>query len=140
VTVLDQAVNDYLATRRSLGFKLEKVELHLRSFLRHLDATGQSVITVDAAVEWACTPADADPYWWSSKLATVRGFARWWSVFDPVTEIPGSDVLPESKMARRAEPYPFIAHAAIERTPEAMAAARWEALHRNATPEVVCSP
>jgi integrase/recombinase XerD len=107
MTVLDQAVNDYLTTRRSLGFKLEKVELHLRSFLRHLDATAQSVITIDAAVEWACTPAGADPYWWSSKLTAVRGFARWWSVFDPVTEIPGPDVLPASRTARRAEPYPF---------------------------------
>lgn len=107
MTVLDQAVNDYLATRRSLGFKLEKVELHLRSFLRHLDATAQSVITVDAALGWACTPADADPYWWASKLAAVRGFARWWSVFDPLTEIPGPDVLPASKASRRADPYPF---------------------------------
>lgn len=107
MTVLDQAVNDYLATRRSLGFKLDRAELHLRSFLRHLDATGKSVLTVEAAVAWACTPVGADPYWWSSKLAAVRGFARWWSVFDPATEIPGPDVLPVSRTARRAEPYPF---------------------------------
>ena len=107
MTGLDEAVTDYLATRRSLGFKLDRVELHLRSFLRHLDVAGQSVITVDAALAWACTPAGADPYWWAAKLAAVRGFARWWSVFDPATEVPGPDVLPMSNQARRAEPYPF---------------------------------
>lgn len=107
MTVLDQAVTDYLATRRALGFKLHDTERFLRQFVGHLDQTGIEAVTVDAAVTWACTPADADPYWWASKLSAVRGFARWWSVFDPATQIPGPDVLPVSKVARRADPYPY---------------------------------
>lgn len=65
------------------------------------------MITVDDAVAWACTPVDADPFWWATRLSVVRGFARWWSVFDPATEIPGPDVLPATKSTRRADPYPF---------------------------------
>lgn len=134
MTRLDQAVTDYLRTRRSLGFKLERAEMHLRNFLGHLDTVGQDVITVDAAVGWACTPVDADPYWWGSKLSAVRGFARWWSVFDPATEIPGPDVLPISKAERRADPYPFTDDdisglmAAARAMPSPLRAATYETL------------
>lgn len=104
---LSEAVDDYLAVRRALGFKLESHEHTLRGFIAHLDAIGERVITVEAAVTWACLPADADPYWWATRLSVLRVFARWWSAFDPATEIPGTDVLPVGDRSRRAEPYPF---------------------------------
>lgn len=107
MNALAAGVAQYLATRRALGFKLEHTERFLRQFVIHLDQAGIETITVDAAVAWACTPADADPYWWASKLAAVRGFSRWWSVFDPATEVPGTEVLPVSQLGRRADPYPY---------------------------------
>lgn len=107
MNALAAGVTDYLATRRALGFKLHNTELQLRQFVDYLDRAGIETITIDAAMTWACTPADADPYWWAVKLAAVRGFARWWSVFEPATEIPGPEVLPVSKLGRRADPYPY---------------------------------
>ena len=107
MSALTAGVADYLTTRRALGFKLVDTERFLGQFVDHLDRAGIEVITVDAAVAWACTPRDADPFWWAAKLSAVREFARWWSVFDPATEIPGPDVLPVSKSARRADPYPY---------------------------------
>lgn len=107
MSALTAGVADYLTTRRALGFKLHATERFLGQFVDHLDRAGIEVITVDAAVAWACNPQGADPFWWASRLSAVRGFARWWSVFDPATEIPGPDVLPVSKRARRADPYPY---------------------------------
>lgn len=134
MSALAAGVADYLATRRALGFKLRDTERFLRQFADHLDRAGIEVITVDAVVAWACTPGGADPYWWASKLSAVRGFARWWSVFDPVTEIPGPDVLPVSKNARRADPYPYSDDditglmAAARAMPSALRSATYETL------------
>lgn len=134
MSALAVGVADYLMTRRALGFKLRQTERFLRQFVDHLDRAGIEVITVDAAVAWACTPGGADPYWWASKLSAVRGFARWWSVFDPATEIPGPDVLPASKNARRADPYPYSDDdivglmAAARAMPSALRSATYETL------------
>ncbi|MHA3724817.1 tyrosine-type recombinase/integrase [Leucobacter sp. HY1910] len=125
---------EYLATRRALGFKLEHTERFLRQFVAHLDQAGFVTISVDVTVAWACTPADADPYWWASRLAAVRGFARWWSVFDPATEIPGPEILPLSQLSRRADPYPYsdddiaALMAAARNIPSPLRAATYETL------------
>lgn len=134
MSALAVGVADYLRTRRALGFKLHDTERFLRQFVEELDQAGVEVITVDAAVTWACSPTGADPFWWASKLSAVRGFARWWSVFDPATQIPGPDVLPVSKVARRADPYPFsdddivAVMAAARAMPSALRSATYETL------------
>lgn len=134
MSALAAGVADYLTTRRALGFKLRETERFLYQFVEHLDRADIEVITVDAAVAWACTPRDADPFWWASRLSAVRGFARWWSVFDPATEIPGPDVLPVSKSVRRADPYPYTDHdiaglmAAARAMPSALRSATYETL------------
>lgn len=104
---LGDAVTDYLVLRRSLGYKLEAAERLLRGLVAFLDEADLSTLTVDAAVAWATTPADADPYWWASRLSVARSFARWWSAFDPATEVPGTDLLPTKATSRRADPYPY---------------------------------
>lgn len=107
MSVLADAVTDYLTARRALGFKLERHDRFLGELIGGLDAAGTTVLTVDDMVAWATTPADADPYWWAARLSVARGFARWWSAFDPATEVPGPDVLPVTGGPRRADPYPF---------------------------------
>jgi integrase/recombinase XerD len=107
VSALGDAVTDYLAARRALGFKLERNEWLLRDLIEGLDRSGTTVLRVDDMVVWATTPADADPYWWASRLSAARSFARWWSAFEPATEIPGPDVLPVRANSQRADPYPF---------------------------------
>lgn len=99
------AIEDYLATRRALGFKLERSGQLLGDFVTWCEREGFDTITVEAAVAWATRPAAADPSWWAARLAAVRGFARWRSAFDPATEVPPADLLPAR--SRRAEPYPF---------------------------------
>lgn len=102
---LDRAVQDYLDTRRALGFKLIKDERLLGQFAAFMDQAHLSTITTEAALAWATSPVDADPYWWASRLAVVRMFASWLRAFDPDTQVPPADLLPYR--SHRAEPYPY---------------------------------
>jgi integrase/recombinase XerD len=102
---LPQAVEDYLGAKRALGFKLERSGALLRQFAAFADHAGLQAVTVDAAVAWARSPAGAAAEWWAARLAAVRGFACWYAAFDPASEVPPADVLPQR--SRRAEPYPF---------------------------------
>lgn len=105
MSTLGQAVSDYLALRRGLGFKLVRHGQLLPAFATWCEQHGHQSITVDAAVAWATSPAGADPDWWHTRLEVVRGFARWWSAFDPDTEVIPVDVLPARY--HRADPYPY---------------------------------
>jgi integrase len=132
MSVLAGAVEDYLSTRRALGFKLEREGRLLAEFVTSLAEAGHTTVTLEAALTWAMRPAGADHSWWGSRLSVVRGFARWWSAFDPATEVPPADLLPAR--SRRAEPYPytdadvFALMAAARRIPHPLRAATYETL------------
>jgi integrase len=102
-TALARHLEDYLATRRALGFKLRAHSRWLRQFVAYLDEIGATTITIDSAVAWATLPADATPWWWSRRLSMVRVFARHMASLDPATEVPPADVLPASIL--RATPF-----------------------------------
>ena len=53
LSLLRQAIKDYLALRRSLGSKLLVYDRLLSDFVTHLERRGHSVITAATAVEWA---------------------------------------------------------------------------------------
>jgi len=103
MTDLDQVVIDYLAVRRSLGYKLAENAKQLHSFVSYLDTVGASRVTTELAVAWATQPTGCTPVWWARRLAMVRGFARHLKAIDPETEIPPLGVLPHR--CRRVAPY-----------------------------------
>jgi len=86
---LDQALNEYIAIRRALGFELREVAGCLRNFVAFLKIEGASYITKELALRWATQPADAQPYTWAWRLGMVRRFAAWHSATEPRTG-PGS--------------------------------------------------
>lgn len=100
---LHVALGDYLTMRRALGYRLVRPEKLLNQFLAHLDATGVTVMTSEAALAWSCLPAGGDVNWWAYRLSVVRGFACYLHSLDPTVEIPAADLLP--CRARRASPY-----------------------------------
>jgi len=73
---LAQTVEEYLALRRALGYKLKLHGLLLPQFVEFLECRGASLITTELAVMWARLPLDAQPHRWSRRLSIVRGFAR----------------------------------------------------------------
>ncbi len=103
MTPLRDAVDDYIALRRSLGFKLRDMATGLTDFAAFLERRAAPFITTALAVEWAMQPADHHPSDWAKRLGFVRVFARHWSATDPRTEIPAAGLLPFR--ARRARPY-----------------------------------
>lgn len=90
---LEQALNDYIAIRRALGFQLRLPAGCLRSFVAFLQAEGASHITTELALRWAIQPAKAQPSTWTWRLGMVRRFAAWHSAMEPQTEIPPEGIL-----------------------------------------------
>ena len=66
---LEQALNDYLRIRCSLGFRLQQQGNALRNFVAFLRARGTSYITRELALQWATQPAKVDPAQWAWRLA-----------------------------------------------------------------------
>lgn len=100
---LRSALNDYLATRRALGFKLEDAARLLSNFVDHVEEAGATTVTTELALAWATRPQGTHPSWWAARLGAVRGFAKYLAAVDPTTEVPPVDLLPHR--SRRAVPY-----------------------------------
>ena len=91
---LHAALQEYLAIRRQLGFKLKKEGTILPNFMDFLQKEGASFITRELALRWAMQPLDVQPSWWASRLCMVRLFAQYQSAADPRTEVPPQGLLP----------------------------------------------
>lgn len=81
-------LDNYLALRRALGFKLRRAGLLLADFISYLEANGTDTITAENAFAWASLPANASSDWWAQRLWVVRAFARHLHAIDPVHEVP----------------------------------------------------
>jgi integrase len=100
---LRQALADYLAVRRALGYRLARAEKLLAQFLTYLEARGESRLTIETALAWATLPGGDHRGWMSMRLSAVRRFAVYLRGIDPGTEVPPSDLLPGH--TGRATPY-----------------------------------
>ena len=95
MSALQEAVDDYVAVRRSLGFKLKDYPWLLGDLVAYAEAAGASTLTSELAVSWALGPGkQAHPSYLSKRLSVARGFARHLQAFDPATEVPPADLLP----------------------------------------------
>ena len=103
MTKLRKALEDYLAVRRAMGFKLHLAGRLLHRFVEFAEQKKSSFITTKLALEWAIQPKDAQPAQWANRLGMVRNFAKYHSTVDPRTEIPSEDLLPYHY--RRKPPY-----------------------------------
>jgi len=116
---LAQAVEDYLALRRSLGFKLREYGDCLHEFVSFLEKNQSSYITKKLAMEYATQRQNEKPVSWSRRLCIIRGFARYRFGADPATEIPPIELL--RFRSQRARPYLYreseirsLLHAALK--------------------------
>ena len=118
---LRAALADYLAVRRSLGFKLTRDGLLLEQFVGFCEQAGLQRVTRQVAVAWVASPQKASPSWMSMRLSVVRGFASWLQAADPATEVPERGWLPPR---RRTNPYLYT-NDEITALMEAARRARW---------------
>ncbi len=103
MTGLEHVVEEYLAVRRGLGFKLEREGILLPEFARFLEQQGSPFITSILAVQWATLPSGVSRKWAAARLRIVRQLARYAAALDPRTEVPASDLLPYREV--RKTPY-----------------------------------
>lgn len=103
MNALDRHLQDYLALRRALGFKLVGEGQLLAQFVTFAAAAGQRTITTETALEWARLPRGGSPNYLSRRLRAVRSFARYLQALDPDCEVPPIELLPASK--HRPAPY-----------------------------------
>jgi integrase len=102
VSALRQAAGDYLAMRRSLGYKLERQGPVLMDFIGYLEDAGASTVTVEAALAWAVRPAGSYA-WHQHRLSTARGFAAYLKTLDPACQVPPKRLL--AGRSDRVAPY-----------------------------------
>jgi integrase/recombinase XerD len=100
---LRQSMEEYLAMRRSLGFKLHEAGLRLKDFVSFMEERRARRITSALALTWAQRPRGVQPVIWAQRLGVVRDFARYLSAFYARTEIPPAELLPHRY--RRRAPY-----------------------------------
>lgn len=119
MNTLREAVQDYLALRRSLGFKLRNAGKGLLDFIVFMEQQRAAYITHRLALAWAQQTATTQPSIWARRLSWVRCFARHRSATDPRTQIPPASLLPYRP--KRARPYLYsndeiqaLLHAALQ--------------------------
>lgn len=100
---LRQALEDYLALRRALGFRLKTAGRLLDQFVSWLDDRGADTITTENALAWAVLPPGASQAWQSIRLSMVRGFAAYLHGTDPSVQVPPPGLIPRGN--DRATPY-----------------------------------
>ena len=118
---LRSALGEYLAIRRSLGFKLARDGLLLEQFVGFCEQAGAGRVTSELAMAWVTAPANASPSWLNMRLGVVRGFTVWLQATDPATEVPERGWLPPR---RRTNPY-LYSDADIAALLDAARRARW---------------
>lgn len=93
MTSLRTSLEDYLALRRSLGYKLESAGQLLASFVSFAERADASTVTTELALRWATQPSERSSIWLAHRLSVVRGFASYLHTLDPAAEIPPADLL-----------------------------------------------
>jgi integrase len=119
VSSLPEELADYLALRRSMGFKLRRAEKLLGQFVDYCEIVDTEIITVEVAVRWATLPDDASSSWICHRLGVVRAFSRYLALVDGHSQVIPTDVVPHRPV--RAVPFLYTE----EQVQAMMAAARF---------------
>lgn len=108
--MLNDAVDSYLAVRRSVGFELEVPEYLLRSYARFAITRGDMYVKTQTVIDWASlAPSNTQRF---NRLTTVCRFANHIQVEDQHHEVPPRDIFGH----RKTRPSPFIfSHEEIDR-------------------------
>ena len=96
-------LDEYLATRRALGVRLEATGRLLERFVAFAGQHEAPFVTIELALRWATEPNHAQPAQWAKRLGLVRGFARYANAAHPRHQVPPQGLIPYRY--RRPRPY-----------------------------------
>ena len=100
---IHDCLDQYVATRRALGFSFYEPALSLAHFVNFMEQEHAKWITSDLALRWSMQPSNVQRATWARRLDHVRGFARWMRAIDDRTEVPTPRLL--SARRRRNPPH-----------------------------------
>lgn len=104
---LQDMAEEYLAVRRSFGYRLGGHDGPLADFVAYLDRAGLDTVTVASALDWA-VEAETTSLRHAQRLSIARGFATYLHALDPRScEVPPRGLLPEGR--RRVSPHIYTA-------------------------------
>ncbi len=103
MTILREALADYLRIRESLGYKVVQPGRVLGQFVAYLETLGLDIVTTDAAVAWATQPHRSRSAWCAVRYGLARGFAGYLKTINPETEVPPAGLVVGKN--HRATPY-----------------------------------
>ena len=94
MSTLRASVNDYLAMRRAMGFKVEGLGKLLGNFVAFCETHGATRVRNDLAMEWATRTikVGVSDALVARRMDAVRIFARYQQALDPATEVPPDDI------------------------------------------------
>lgn len=98
---LQTSVQDYLAMRRALGFKLQRYEPWLFDFVAFMKRHHARRVTGKWMVRWVRENPSTDPCYQGLRFGAIRGFAIYHSTVDPRTEVPPADLMPRVRGRNR---------------------------------------
>lgn len=86
---MQERVELYITHRRRLGYTYCGTETGLLKFSKWVDQTGyKGPLTTSLATKWAMASKKPNRKTWARRLAYLHGFAKYYNVIDPKTEIP----------------------------------------------------
>ena len=100
MNTLRTLLEDYLAMRRALGFKLRTEGIGLTAFVSYVEAAAIHHLPNDLSLSWARLPELVQSVQQARRLGFVRGFARYCSAIDARTQVPPPDLIPATRVRR----------------------------------------
>jgi integrase/recombinase XerD len=87
-----ELVDEYIALRRSLGYRSLTRERSLRAFARYL-SDHDGPVPLESTLGWATFTSSTDPHNPARRVAALRGFLRHLHALDGATDVPAPGLL-----------------------------------------------
>jgi integrase/recombinase XerD len=107
MTRMKKGIEDFIALRRSFGYKFDAPAPVLRQFGDFCVNHRRSAVTVATILDWVQTYPNSTSLSISRRIRMVRAFANYWKAFDPKTEIPPRELSREQ--SGRSKPHIYSA-------------------------------
>jgi integrase len=101
-------VEEYVATRRQLGYELRVAARELRRFARYAETlVHHGPLNTELVLSWARSAAKSSPLYQARRVEIVRPFAKYLAAMEPGTQIPPQRLLGPAH--RRIQPHIYDA-------------------------------
>ncbi|WP_202708552.1 tyrosine-type recombinase/integrase [Sporosalibacterium faouarense] len=104
--LISRQVEEYISYKKGLGYQIKIESEELRRFAKYTAAIDHNgSLTEDIAFQWATLKPNYSRWYMARRMETVRTFAKYICVFDPMTEVPPKGMF--GKCHGRTTPYIF---------------------------------